>query len=57
MPVNIQTSIVPWLSVNNSRQALAFYKAAFNATAVYLLELDENAVVARLSADGASLVK
>jgi len=36
----ISTSIVPWLSVRNSAQAVEFYKAAFGA-------------IARLSVDGA----
>jgi PhnB protein len=46
-------SIVPWLSVRNSAQAVDFYKAAFGAEEVYRLEHSSKGVVARLSVDGA----
>ncbi len=46
------TTIAPWLSVRNGARALAFYKAAFGATEVFLMEAGSS-VVARLSVDGA----
>jgi PhnB protein len=49
----ISTSIVPWLSVRNSAQAVEFYKAAFGAIEVYRLEDPGGSVVARLSVNGA----
>jgi len=50
---SISTSIVPWLSVRNSAQAVEFYKAAFGAVEVYRLEDPGGEVVARLAVDGA----
>jgi PhnB protein len=50
---SIQCSIAPWLSVRNSVQAVAFYKSAFGATEVYLLDGGEKGLVARLSINGA----
>jgi len=44
----IPTTIAPWLSVRNSARALEFYKSAFGATELFLLE-DGGSVVARLS--------
>jgi len=49
----VSSSIVPWLSVRNSGQAVEFYKAAFGAVEVYRLEDPGGSVVARLSFDGA----
>src|SRR5471032_1347457 len=49
----IRTSIATWLSVRNSAQAVAFYKAAFGATEVYRLEDPSGGVVAKLSVEGA----
>lgn len=46
------TTIAPWLSVRNGARAVAFYKAAFGATELFLME-DGSSVVARLSVDGA----
>lgn len=46
-------SIVPWLSVRRSAEAVEFYKAAFGAVEVYRLDGPENSVVARLSVNGA----
>ena len=46
-------SIVPWLSVRNSADAVDFYKTAFGAVEVYRLEDPGGSVVARLSVDGA----
>ena len=48
----ISTSIVPWLSVRTGSRALDFYKSAFGAKEVFLME-DGGSVVARLSVDGA----
>jgi PhnB protein len=46
-------SIVPWLSVRRSAEAVEFYKRAFGAVEVYLLDGKEKGVVARLSVNGA----
>ncbi|MGA7341973.1 MAG: VOC family protein [Terracidiphilus sp.] len=46
-------SIVPWLSVRKSAEAVRFYKAAFGAVEVYRLEDSKGSVVARLSVGGA----
>ena len=48
----ISTSIVPWLSIRGGSRALDFYKSAFGAKEVFLME-DGGSVVARLSVDGA----
>ena len=48
----VPTTIAPWLSVRNGARALAFYKSAFGATELFLLE-DGGSVVARLSVGGA----
>jgi PhnB protein len=49
----ISTSIVPWLNVRNSAEAVEFYKKAFGAVEVYRLGDPAKGVVARLSVDGA----
>jgi PhnB protein len=49
----LQCSIAPWLSVRNSAQAVAFYKAAFGAIEVYRMEDPGGGLVAKLSVDGA----
>jgi PhnB protein len=46
-------SIVPWLNVRRSAEAVAFYKAAFGAVEVYHIEDPDGNVVARLSVEGA----
>jgi PhnB protein len=51
--VPFSNSIVPWLSVRNSAQAVDFYKAAFGAVEVYRLDDPGGSVVARLSVEGA----
>ena len=48
----IATSIVPWLNVRNGARAVDFYKSAFGATELFLLE-DGGSVVAQLSINGA----
>lgn len=49
----IKASIAPWLSVRNGKRATEFYKAAFGADELFLIE-DENSghVVARLGVGG-----
>ena len=49
----IQTSIAPWLSVEDGEKAVAFYKAAFRAAEVYRLEMPDGGLVVRLSVEGA----
>jgi PhnB protein len=49
----LRNSIVPWLSVRNSAQAVEFYKAAFGAVEAYRLDGPGESVVARLSVEGA----
>ena len=49
---NIKTQIQPMLSIRNGKAALEFYKSAFGAKEVFLLE-DSGSVVATLSIDGA----
>lgn len=49
----IPCTLTPWLSVRESAKALAFYKAAFGAVVVYQLENTGDAVLARLSVNGA----
>jgi PhnB protein len=49
----VATPIAPWLSVRNSARAVEFYKTAFGATEVFLLDGEGGSVVARLSVEGA----
>jgi len=49
---NIKTQIQPMLSIRNGKAALEFYKSAFGAKEVFLLE-DSGSVLATLSIDGA----
>jgi PhnB protein len=49
----IANSILPWLSVKNSREAVHFYKSAFGADEMYRLEAPDGSVVSRLSVNGA----
>ena len=44
------SSIAPWLSIHDSRAALAFYQAAFGATETYRLDVPDG-IIARLSVD------
>jgi PhnB protein len=46
-------SIVPWLNVRQSAQAVEFYKQAFGAVEVYRFGASEENIVARLSVEGA----
>jgi PhnB protein len=45
--------IQPWLNVRNSRDALAYYKAAFGATELYNHDGGVDGVVAKLGINGA----
>ena len=46
-------SIAPMLSVRQGARAVEFYKTAFGAQEVFLIEAPDGAVVARLSVEGA----
>ncbi len=49
----ISTSLAPWLTVRDSKRAVAFYKSAFNAVELYRLESPDGDLVAKLSIGGA----
>ena len=49
----LQTSIAPWLSVQNCAKAEIFYKNGFGATETYRLETPEGGLVLKLSVEGA----
>jgi len=51
--VSVTYSIAPMLSVRNGARAVEFYKAAFGAVEVFLIESPDGAVVCRLSVEGA----
>jgi PhnB protein len=44
-----ETTIAPMLSVRNGKRAIEFYKAAFGASELFLIENESGEVVARLS--------
>jgi len=48
-----KTTVAPMLSVRNGARAVAFYKEAFGAVEVFLIESPSGEVVARLSVEGA----
>jgi PhnB protein len=48
----IQTTIAPWLTVQDSEKAVSFYKTAFDAVETYRLETPDG-LIARLSVNGA----
>ena len=50
--MNKNTSIQPWLSVQNAVKAVGFYKNAFDAVETYRLETPDGLVV-KLSVNGA----
>ena len=50
----IQTSIAPWLTVNDGKKAVAFYAAAFNAIETYRLA-DEGVFIVCLNINGAEI--
>jgi PhnB protein len=45
-------NIAPMLSVRNGRRAIEFYKAAFGANVLFLVEGEDGSVVAEMSASG-----
>jgi len=45
----IPTTLSPWLNVRESAKALEFYKAAFGAKEIFLLDSGEKGVLARFS--------
>ena len=45
----LPTSLAPMLSVRNGAKAVGFYKAAFGATELFLIEAPDGAVVAQLA--------
>lgn len=49
----LRTTIAPWLSVRDGARAVEFYKSAFGAQELFLME-DGGSVVAQLSVDGAA---
>ncbi len=49
----IHNTLTPWLTVQNTMEAIDFYKSAFGAMEVYRMEGAEEDLVARLSIDGA----
>ena len=53
MSLNMRATIAPLLSVRRGKKAVEFYKAAFGATELFLIENDKGEVVARLSVGGA----
>jgi PhnB protein len=48
----LPTTIAPWLSVRDGARAVEFYKSAFGAKELFLME-NGDGVVAHLSVDGA----
>jgi PhnB protein len=52
-PTSQSWSIVPWLNVRRSAEAVEFYKSTFGAVEVYRFDGAEDSVVARLSVNGA----
>jgi PhnB protein len=48
-----KTAIAPLLSVRRGKQALDFYRAAFNAVELFCVENDAGEILARLAVDGA----
>jgi len=51
--IPFRCSIVPWLSVRKSAEAVEFYKAAFGAVEVFRLEDEGGGVIVRLPVEGA----
>ena len=49
---SIQTTIAPWLTVQNGEKAVGFYKTAFDAIETYRLETPDGLIV-KLSVKGA----
>jgi len=53
VPTAVSVSVSPMLSVRNGARAVEFYKKAFGAIEVFLIEDPGGAVVCRLSINGA----
>ena len=51
--ISNQTTIEPWLTVQNGAKAVVFYKAAFDAIETYRLEIPDGGLVVKLSVNGA----
>jgi PhnB protein len=49
----ISTTIAPWLTVQNSKAAVNFYKTAFGAVETYRLEPPDAGLIVKLSVNGA----
>jgi len=49
----VQTTIAPWLTIQNGSKAVDFYKAAFNAVETYRMETPDGGLVVKLSVNGA----
>lgn len=49
----IHNSLAPWLTVQNTMEAIDFYRSAFGARETYRMEGADDDLVARLSIDGA----
>jgi PhnB protein len=50
----VSTTIAPWLTVQNSKAAVNFYKTAFGAIETYRLESPDGGLVVKLSVNGAA---
>jgi PhnB protein len=48
----IPTSLAPWLSVRNGKEAVKFYRAAFGAQETYRLEGPDESLIVKLNMDG-----
>jgi PhnB protein len=51
---SFETSIAPWLAVNDAQKAVDFYREAFGAVEVYSLDDHGRVVLAQLSVGGAA---
>ncbi len=52
--LSIQTSIAPWLSVQEVAKAADFYKAAFDAVETYRLESPDGGLIVQLAVNSAA---
>jgi PhnB protein len=53
IPSSFRTSIAPWITVPGGKNAIDFYKSAFNAKEVYRHDDPSGGTVVRLSVNGA----
>jgi len=49
----VQSTIAPWLTIQNDVKAVAFYKVAFNAVETYRMETPDGGLVVKLSVNDA----